>query len=252
MPSSFRSESFSRRPISISEPPALARYAFSSAGSGRPGLEVTWLGEVEYATALELQLRTLDAMRHHECGDQLLLLTHPPVLTLGRRSRAEHLLEDRRALAKRGIEVIEVSRGGDVTYHGPGQIVGYLQIDLRARGSLDLHRFLRDVEAALIEVLVRFGVPAERREGTTGVFIESEEARPRKIASIGIGVRHWITYHGFALNVDPDLGSFDAIVPCGLPEVEMTSLARELGTAETDLEERVRSQLAEVFARRFG
>ena len=138
-------------------------------------------------------------------------------MTLGRSAKGEHLLVDADALAARGVAVHEVARGGDVTYHGPGQLVGYPIVDLGARDARDVHAWLRTLEELLGEALVALGVPWRRVPGWTGVFVDAPDPRPRKIASIGVGVRGWVTLHGFALNVDLDLAGFDAIVPCGLP-----------------------------------
>jgi lipoate-protein ligase B len=152
-----------------------------------------------------------------------LLLQHPPTITLGRGGRREHLLVAQAALASLGIGFFEVERGGDITYHGPGQVVGYPILDLSPYGR-DLHLYLRRLEGALIATLARFGLDAGRARGRTGVWV-----RGRKIASIGIHVSRWITRHGFALNVDMDLGPFGLIVPCGIPGAEATSMAKELG-----------------------
>jgi lipoate-protein ligase B len=213
-------------------------------------LEVEWLGEVGYTQALELQQQAVEQRRGGATGDRLLLLEHPPVLTLGRGAGDENLRVGAAELARRGIDVHRVSRGGDVTYHGPGQLVGYLIIDLDARGQRDVHAFLRAIEAALGTALVGLGIASHTRPGYTGVFAGAEidaPGRPRKIASIGVGVRRWVTYHGFALNVDLDLAAFDAIVPCGLDFVDMTSVARELGTsAPENLSEVVRQQVCEA------
>jgi len=211
------------------------------------------LGSVPYAEALELQRRCVEERRGGDAPDRLLLLEHPPVVTLGRGARAEHLLASPEALADRGIEVFDIARGGDVTYHGPGQLVGYLIVDLAARGRPDVHAHLRGVEAALGDALVRLGVPSRTIAGFTGVFVDDPYATtPRKIASIGVGVRGWVTDHGFALNVDVDLGGFDSVVPCGLHHVEMTSVARELGTAApADLHERARDAIETAFTRRW-
>jgi lipoate-protein ligase B len=183
-------------------------------------------------------------------ADRLLLLEHPPVITLGRSTDRAHLLEDEVALAARGVAVEEVRRGGDVTYHGPGQLVGYLILNLRLRGAVDVHRFVRDLEAALITATAALGVKTTTVPGRTGVFVAPEIGRPtQKIASIGVGVRHWITYHGFALNVDVDLSGFDAIVPCGLADVTMTSLAEQ--GADGPLASRAREAVAVAFGRAF-
>jgi lipoate-protein ligase B len=182
---------------------------------------------VAYGEALELQLAAVEACRAGG-ADRLLLLEHPPVVTLGRSAKAENLLASRAQLAARGVEVHEIARGGDVTYHAPGQLVGYLIADLAARGARDVSRWLRDLEACLLEALAELGVPSRRIAGMTGVFVDAP-GTPRKIASIGVGLKGWVTYHGFALNVSLDLAGFDDIVPCGLAGVAMTSVARELG-----------------------
>jgi lipoyl(octanoyl) transferase len=200
------------------------------------GVLVRELGCLPYAEALAAQQELLEARRRGEGCDVLLLLEHPPVVTLGRGAREEHLRVPRDGLRARGIELFEVARGGDVTWHGPGQLVGYPILDLAARGSRDLR------------------VPARTLAGMTGVFAAGAAAgRPRKIASIGVGVRGWVTWHGFALNVDCDLAGFDCIVPCGLAGVEMTSVARELGaSAPPDLGRRARDAVKRAFARHFA
>jgi lipoyl(octanoyl) transferase len=215
-----------------------------------------WLGRLAYAEGLALQERLVAARRAGRCPDTLLLLEHPPVVTLGRGAREENLLRPRDVLERSGIEVHEIGRGGDVTWHAPGQLVGYPILDLDARGVRDVHRYLRALEAVLCRVLRDLGLAPWLREGYTGVFVRPLDARrqgpPRKIASIGVGVRGWVTFHGFALNVDLDLRGFENIVPCGLHDVEMTSIARELGTAApSDLGKRCRAQLAAVFQRLF-
>jgi len=215
-------------------------------------LAVEWHGRVPYADALALQERRVAAVRAGEAGDALLLLEHPSVVTLGRSAREENLRVPRGELAARGVEVHEIARGGDVTWHGPGQLVGYAIVDLAARGRTDVHRFLRDLEAGLCDALAKLGLACDTRDGMTGVFV-ADSAPPRKIASIGIGLRGWVTWHGFALNVTPDLAGFGAIVPCGLRGVEMTSVARELGAAAApDVFARVREAVGESFQRRLG
>lgn len=222
-------------------------------------LEIRELGRVSYGQALELQRERLEARRRGACPDTLLLLEHPPVVTLGRGARAENLLLPREVLAARGVEVHEATRGGDVTYHAPGQLVGYPIVDLDARGERDVHAWLRTLEQCVGEASAALGVPWCRVPGWTGVFVgEGASAapaggRPRKIASIGVGVRGWITFHGFALNVDLDLAGFGAIVPCGLHAVEMTSLARELGgAAPGNLGDRARTAVRDAFLARLG
>ena len=156
-------------------------------------------------------------------------------------------------LEARGIAVHEVGRGGDVTYHAPGQLVGYPIVDLAARGERDVHAWLRTLEELVGAALVELGIGWRRVPGWTGVFTEASGPRPRKIASIGVGVRGWVTLHGFALNVDLDLAGFDAIVPCGLSAVEMTSIARELGErAPADLGQRARAAVRRAFVARLG
>ncbi len=237
----------------MSETPRAAVPHTPLAGSEvKPALRCDWLGEVSYREGLVRQDEALEAVRAG-AEDRLLLLEHPPVITLGRAGRREHLLEAPAELASRGIEVVEVPRGGDVTYHGRGQLVGYLIANLRRQRSPDVHRFVRDMEAALIDAVGAFGVFGRRVEGRTGVFVEPPEGAPmRKLASIGIGVRHWVTHHGFALNVDIDLHEFDVIVPCGLHDVEMTSLEREGASSGPEFARRVRRELGLSFARRFG
>jgi lipoate-protein ligase B len=216
-------------------------------------VEVRELGRVRYADALARQGELLEARRRGECGDVLLLLEHPAVVTLGRGAKPENLRWSRERLAREGVELFEAARGGDVTWHGPGQLVGYPILDLAARGARDVHAYLRGLEAVLCEALASLGVGARTIAGMTGVFAEQGEGAPRKIASIGVGVRGWVTWHGFALNVDCDLAGFDCIVPCGLSGVEMTSVARELGSAAPpELGRRVRDAVKAAFLRRFA
>jgi len=204
-------------------------------------LAVAHLGLVPYAQGLALQRRLARARIEGRLDrDALLLLEHPPVVTLGRGSRAEHVLR------AEGIDVVEVERGGDVTYHGPGQLVGYPILDLRHHRQ-DLHWYLRTLEQALIEGLALLGVPAERNPGYTGVWTSG-----RKIASIGVHVKQWVTWHGFALNVTTDLGAFDRIVPCGIPGVEMTSVERERGAGSGRLLEETAAAVVSGFERAFG
>ena len=247
MPSCIGSESCWKKEILISKP-----IASPLPGAG---LEVEWLGQVGYAEGVRFQEEALEARRAPEGKDRLLLLEHPPVVTLGRGSREENLLVSREELARRGIELHEVSRGGDVTFHSPGQLVGYLVVDLDAREERDVHLFLRRVESALIEALSELGLATGRISGKTGVFMRAAETNPgadRKIASIGIGVRHWITYHGFALNVSMDLAGFDVIVPCGLEGVEMTSVEKELGPGQMDQDACVREAVRRAMLSEFA
>jgi len=208
-------------------------------------LWVVDLGARRYGDVLELQRAVARARIAGDIEqDVLLLVEHPPVITLGRSSKHAHLLASVEQLGSRGVELFEVERGGDVTFHGPGQLVGYPIIDLK-RHKQDLHWYLRQVEELLIRSLDRLGMVAERVPGYTGVW-----TKDRKIASIGVHARDWVTWHGFALNVATELSYFDLIVPCGIPEVTMTSVQRELGR-ETDLRavsEVVAGSAADVFA----
>jgi lipoate-protein ligase B len=212
--------------------------------ANRPGLQVWLAGRVPYRQALAWQERLL-AGRPAAAPDLLLLLEHPPVVTLGRGVLRDHLHWSPEVLAARGIELVATSRGGAVTYHGPGQLVGYPLVDLNRCGR-DLHAYLRRLEEVLIRTLGDFGMRAERCTARTGVWVG-----PRKIASIGVAVRQWVTWHGFALNVGSDLSGFAAIVPCGLHGVQMTSLAGELGrpVAPAELTAALISNFAAVFDR---
>jgi lipoyl(octanoyl) transferase len=204
------------------------------------------LGRRPYAVVLELQ-RELRRQRltGELAQDVLLLVEHDPVVTLGRATRSASLPLPAEELERRGVEVVEVERGGDVTFHGPGQLVGYPILDLTQHRE-DLHWYLRQLEGALILALGLLGVPAERNPGLTGVW-----TRGRKIASIGVHVRQWVTLHGFALNVTTRLDQFDLIVPCGIRDVVMTSVARELGRTDDGLGAAARQAVVGSFARTF-
>ncbi len=184
-----------------------------------PSLVSSWLGLITYERGLELQEQLVDGLAAAESGEHLLLLEHEPVYTMGR-SRDDSSLRDEQQLPH---PIYRTNRGGQATYHGPGQLVGYPLLNLAERGK-DLHRYLRFLEETLILVLAAYEVQGCRREGLTGVWVED-----RKIASIGIGVRRWISMHGFALNVGEDLPGFASITPCGISGVTMTSLSREAG-----------------------
>jgi lipoyl(octanoyl) transferase len=203
------------------------------------------LGRMPYGEALELQRSIAkDRISGAIPQDVLLLLEHPPVVTLGRSSKENHLVASPQFLESNGVELFEVERGGDVTFHGPGQLVGYPIIDLK-RHRQDLHWYLRKLEEALINALGDYGIPGERNTSFTGVW-----TRGKKIASIGVHARDWVTWHGFALNVTTDLSFFDLIVPCGINGVVMTSIAREVGADDIsaqDVRERVTAKFAEAF-----
>jgi lipoyl(octanoyl) transferase len=217
-------------------------------------LSVVDLGTTAYGDALAFQRRLADErLAGTLATDLLLLCEHPPVVTLGRGTRESSLPLDPETLRRRGIEVFDVERGGDVTYHGPGQLVGYPIFHL-AQHRQDLHWYLRQLEEALIVALGEFGIPAERNPGFTGVWTGG-----RKIASIGVHVKQWVTWHGFALNVTTDLSPFDLIVPCGIPGVVMTSVAKESRgqtprrpDAQTGLGTAVREAVVRAFAAVFG
>jgi lipoyl(octanoyl) transferase len=207
-------------------------------------LWVVTAGRVPYTDALALQREVAAARIAGDIPqDVLLLVEHPPVVTLGRSAKAQNIVCSSAFLASRGVELHEVERGGDVTFHGPGQLVGYPIFDLK-RHHKDLHWYLRKVEEALIDAVDDLGIRAERHAGLTGVWTSG-----RKIASIGVHARDWVTWHGFALNVTTDLSYFDLIVPCGIDGVVMTSLERELGTAPemAAVERAVAAAFGEVF-----
>ena len=195
---------------------------FGVAGEAIAGLRVRWFARMEFAAALALQEEIVAKKREdRSSADELLLLEHEPVYTIGRTPDQSSL----RGARHLPHPLFSINRGGQATYHGPGQLMGYPIIDLRRCGQ-DLHRYLRWIEQLLIEVLADYGIGAARRESLTGVWVEN-----RKIASIGVGVRHWITMHGFALNVHGDLSPFNHIIPCGINEVAMTSIEKETGKA---------------------
>jgi len=195
---------------------------FGVAGEAIAGLRVRWFARMEFAAALALQEEIVAKKREDRAlSDELLLLEHEPVYTIGRTPDQSSL----RGARHLPHPLFSINRGGQATYHGPGQLMGYPIIDLRRCGQ-DLHRYLRWIEQLLIEVLADYGIGASRRESLTGVWVEN-----RKIASIGVGVRHWITMHGFALNVHGDLSPFNHIIPCGINEVAMTSIEKETGKA---------------------
>jgi lipoyl(octanoyl) transferase len=207
-------------------------------------LWVVSAGRVPYAEALVLQREIAAARIAGDIPhDVLLLVEHPPVVTLGRSAKMRNMLCTPALLAARGVEFHEVERGGDVTFHGPGQLVGYPIVDLK-RHKQDLHWYLRQVEEALIAGLDDLGIVADRHPGLTGVWTQG-----RKIASIGVHARDWVTWHGFALNITTDLSFFDLIVPCGIDGVVMTSVEHELGAAPDpgQVERTVASAFAEVF-----
>jgi len=210
-------------------------------------IEVRRIGLVPYSEALALQRALVEDRRAGRVGDLLLLVEHPHVLTLGVRGDGgrSHILASPDALTARGIQVHETGRGGDITYHGPGQIVGYPIIDLKP-DRCDVHRYVRDLEEVMIRTAADFGVPASRVEGLTGVWVGDE-----KLAAIGVRIARWITSHGFALNVTTDLDYFGLIVPCGIADRGVTSLQRQLGRKVKfeDVESRLSDNFRLIFAR---
>ncbi len=209
-------------------------------------LEVQDLGLVPYAEALALQSDLVGRRRAGDIPDQLLLLQHPHVITLGTASSRAHIVADQSRLQELGIDLVDVGRGGDVTYHGPGQLVGYPILDLEPDRK-DVHRYLRDLESVLVHTLSEMGIQGEPVPDLTGVWVDG-----RKIAAIGVRISSgWITSHGFALNVSNDLSFFETIVPCGIQDVSVTSVSQELGrpVGVPDILGIVSRAFSEVFGR---
>ena len=205
------------------------------------------LDTVPYADALALQHRIVEARKRGALNDVLLLLEHPPVFTLGRNARESNILAARELLQQMGIDVFRVERGGDVTYHGPGQLVGYPILDLR-NFRLDVGWFVRSMEETLIRTLANFGIRGRRIEKLVGVWLDTPNGEA-KIVQIGARIEQWVTYHGFALNVDPNLAHFDLIVPCGIGDKAVTSMTRVLNQPieMRAVRARVAARFAEVF-----
>jgi lipoyl(octanoyl) transferase len=220
----------------------------SSTGTrSRPEVEVRRLGLIPYADALALQRDLVEDRRAGRVGDLLLLVEHPHVLTLGVRGDGgrSHILASAEVLGSRSVDVHETGRGGDITYHGPGQLVGYPILDLKP-DRCDVHRYIRDLEEVLIRVAADYHIEAGRVPGLTGVWVGNS-----KLAAIGVRIARWITSHGFALNVTTDLEYFNLIVPCGIADRGVTSLAALLDAARVDVaevEDRVIRHFGDVFA----
>jgi lipoyl(octanoyl) transferase len=227
-------------------------------GAGAPSrdapLEGRWLGRIEYRAAWQLQKELVADRAAERIGDQLLLLEHPAVLTLGRTSDPAHIRASLTTLAGRGIEVVRVERGGEVTYHGPGQLVAYPIVALSRRG-LQVRPLVRALEGAMIETCAALGVAAQRRDGHPGCWVDDGDGPPRKIGALGLRVERGVSYHGIALNVTVDLDDFDLIDPCGMPGVTSTSIAaerREAVAPSTDSVARAAALFAPAFAARIG
>ena len=210
-------------------------------------LQIRRLGRVPYADALELQKRLVEQRKAGEIPDQLLLLEHPPVITLGVKTRNDrsNVLATPSELEEEGVEIFETGRGGDVTYHGPGQLVGYPIIDLKP-DRCDVHQYVRDLEEVLIRTAARFGVEAGRSPGQTGAWVGTE-----KLAAIGVRIARWVTSHGFAFNVSTNLTHFGLIVPCGITDKGVTSLTKLIHepVPMASVEVAVVSEFASVFGR---
>lgn len=210
-------------------------------------LQVRRLGLLPYGEAMGLQAQLVEDRKAGRIPDQLLLLEHPPVITLGVKARKDrsNVLVTPKALSEAGVELFETGRGGDVTYHGPGQLVGYPILDLRP-DRCDVHRYVRDLEEALILAAATFGVTSGRLEGLTGTWVGTD-----KLAAIGVRISRWVTSHGFALNVTTNLSHFDLIVPCGIVDKGVTSLGRLTGShlAMDRVEDAIIEAMSRVFER---
>lgn len=217
-----------------------------------PGpIVASWLGRTDYREGLALQKRLAADRADRAIPDQLLLLEHPAVLTLGRASDPVHIRADATDLARRGIEVVRVERGGEVTYHGPGQLVAYPIVRLADRGLM-VRPLVRALEAALATTCAALGVAAGRREGHPGCWCDADGTDPRKIGALGLRIERGVSYHGIALNVTVDLDDFDLIDPCGMPDVTSTSIARELGDADAAPTTASVERAARIFATAFA
>ena len=208
--------------------------------AGKPLCHWSWHDQVDYARALEWQEQQVVRRQQALAPDTLMLLQHGPVITLGRGAKRDNIRQDTEALSRQGVPVFETGRGGDVTYHGPGQVVGYPIIDLRP-DRRDVHRYVRDLEEVLIRTAADYGIQADRVKGLTGIWVGSE-----KLAAIGVRISRWVTSHGFGFNVTTNLSHFEMIVPCGIPGKGVTSLRALLG------EDVLLMQVAERLAAHFG
>ena len=203
------------------------------------------LGLTNYKKALNIQRDLLDKRKNNLIPDTLILLEHPPTITIGRGGDLKNLLVSEGYLKDRGIYFEQISRGGDITYHGPGQIVAYPIMNLNSLGR-DIHKYLRSLEHLIIDMLKNYDIKASGLKGITGVW-----ANEKKIASIGIGVKRWITYHGFAININNDLDYFDMMIPCGLSKVRMTNITTESDTGKVTIE-KANDYIVESFSKTFN
>ena len=203
------------------------------------------LGLTDYKKALNIQLDLLDKRKNNLIPDTLILLQNPPTITIGRGGDLKNLLVSQSYLKDRGIYFEQISRGGDITFHGPGQIVAYPIMDLNNLGR-DIHKYLRSLEHLIIDMLKNYGIKASGFKGITGVW-----SNDKKIASIGIGVKRWITYHGFAININNDLNYYDMIIPCGLSKVMMTNVTTESVTGKVAIEN-ANDYIIESFSKTFN
>jgi lipoyl(octanoyl) transferase len=225
-------------------------------------INVLQLGQLDYETALKLQHSLVELRKQNRIADTLLLLEHPPVITLGRNAKAGNLRASAEELAARGVQIFECNRGGDVTFHGPGQLVGYPIFDLRAfsdehgdRKTLGAVEYVRRMEEALIRTCGDLGIPTERIKGLTGVWTTAEKPHEQaKIAAIGVHISRAVTSHGFALNVSNDLDYFNLIIPCGIPDKPVTSIEKEIREKRSlrEGETPTMQEVAHVIARNFG
>ena len=203
------------------------------------------LGLTEYGKVYQLQKRLVEERKAERCPDTLILCEHPPVFTIGRTGSSTNVVVDEKVYKAAGIELVHIDRGGDITYHGPGQLVAYPVLDLKNYGR-DVHKYIRKLEEVSIRLLSKFDVKGERKEGYTGVWVGDE-----KIAAIGIGVSKWVSYHGIAFNLDPDMSHFSMIVPCGLKKVKVASLSAVRGR-QICVDEALRQRFVESFEEVFG
>jgi lipoyl(octanoyl) transferase len=234
----------------VLDPRQFASAARSSTAPAAP-LEARWLGRIDYREAHAVQKRLVDERASGAIGDELLLLEHPPVLTLGRQSDPAHILATAEELGRREIAIEHIERGGEVTYHGPGQLVAYPIVRLHERGLL-LRPFVRALEAALVGTCTALGVVAQRRDGHPGCWCDVEGPEPRKIGALGLRIERGVSYHGIALNITVDVRDFDLIDACGMPGVVSTTIARELGDLGARPSTASVERAAWIFARSFA